>query len=148
MTSFPPQRRRRADAHHSCAWISIGTYYAKSFNVQVRVPLALAMVGPLALLIGLPFIPGRPPSTLSLIRLTSPSESPRYLCLKNRSSEAWEVLRRIHHDPDDSADSAAHAEFVQITRQVDFDKEQKAGYIEMFKKPSWRKRALLTIFIQ
>lgn len=43
----------------SCSWISIGTYYAKTFNVQVRVPLALAMVGPLALLIGLPFIPGK-----------------------------------------------------------------------------------------
>jgi hypothetical protein len=76
------------------------------------------------------------------------SESPRYLCLKNRPSEAWEVLRKIHHDPDDEADSAAHAEFVQITRQVDFDKEQKAGYIEMFRNPSWRKRSLLTIFIQ
>jgi hypothetical protein len=37
---------------------------------------------------------------------------------------------------------------VQITRQVDFDKEQKAGYIEMFRKPSWRKRSLLTLFIQ
>ncbi|KAJ9609817.1 hypothetical protein H2200_006146 [Cladophialophora chaetospira] len=115
-----------------CSWISIGTYYAKTFNVQVRVPLALAMVGPLALLIGLPFIP----------------ESPRYLCLKNKPTEAWEVLRKIHHDPEDPSDSAAHAEFVQITRQVDFDKEQKAGYIEMFRNPSWRKRSLLTIFIQ
>ncbi|ETI27393.1 hypothetical protein G647_09583 [Cladophialophora carrionii CBS 160.54] len=116
----------------TCAWLSIGTYYAKEFNIQVRVPLALAMVGPLALLAGLPFIP----------------ESPRYLCLKNRPSEAWAVLRRIHHDPDDEADSAAHAEFVQIKRQVEFEKEQKAGYIEMFRKPSWRKRSLLAIFIQ
>ena len=76
------------------------------------------------------------------------SESPRYLCLKNKPTEAWKVIRRIHHDPEDASDSAAHAELVQITRQVDFDKEQKAGYIEMFRKPSWRKRSLLTIFIQ
>ncbi|EXJ69135.1 uncharacterized protein A1O5_08070 [Cladophialophora psammophila CBS 110553] len=115
-----------------CAWISIGTYYAKTFNVQVRVPLALACVGPVALLLGLPFIP----------------ESPRYLCLKNRASEAWEVLQKIHHDPGDETDSAAHAEYIQIVRQVEFDKEQKAGYVEMFRNPSWRHRSLLTLFIQ
>lgn len=43
----------------SCAWISIGTYYATNLTVQWRVPLAMACVGPLALLIGLPFIPGK-----------------------------------------------------------------------------------------
>lgn len=75
-------------------------------------------------------------------------ESPRYLCLKGRTTEAWEVLQKIHRDPDDPTDSYAHAEFTQIVRQVEFDKEQKPGYIEMFKKPSWRRRSLLAIFIQ
>ena len=133
-----------------CAWISIGTYYAKTFNVQVRMPLAMAMVGPLALLVGLPFIPGK--STLlsrtETHRLIRFAESPRYLCLKNRSSEAWEVLRKIHHDPDDEADTAAHAEYIQIVRQVDHDKEEGGGYVDMFRKPSWRKRSLLALFIQ
>jgi MFS family permease len=51
----------------SCSWLSIGTYYAKEFNVQVRVPLALAMVGPAALLVGLPFIPGGSHSSRPLL---------------------------------------------------------------------------------
>ncbi|KIX02609.1 uncharacterized protein Z518_08551 [Rhinocladiella mackenziei CBS 650.93] len=121
----PPHRR-------GCAWISIGTYYATNLTVQWRVPLALACIGPLALLIGLPFIP----------------ESPRYLTLKGRTHEAWDVLQRIHHDPNDPEDSAAHAEYTQIVRQVEFDKEQEAGYLQMFKKPSWRRRSLLALFIQ
>lgn len=48
----------RLIAKSRCSWISIGTYYASNLTVQWRVPLAMACVGPLALLIGLPFIPG------------------------------------------------------------------------------------------
>ncbi len=76
------------------------------------------------------------------------TESPRYLCLKGKTTEAWEVIRRIHHDPTDPGDTAAHAEYTQIVRQVEFDKEQPGGYIEMFRKPSWRRRSLLAMFIQ
>jgi hypothetical protein len=42
----------------SCAWISVGTYYATNLTLQWRLPLALACVGPLALLAGLSYIPG------------------------------------------------------------------------------------------
>jgi MFS family permease len=42
----------------SCAWVSVGTYYAVNETVQWRMPLAIACVGPLAMLVGLPFIPG------------------------------------------------------------------------------------------
>ncbi|KAK5021905.1 hypothetical protein LTS07_010487 [Exophiala sideris] len=115
-----------------CAWVAVGTYHGKTFNVQVRLPWALAMVGPAALLLGLPFIP----------------ESPRYLVFKNRNPEAWKVLQRIHRDPHDGDDSMAHAEYTQIVLQIEKDKEVKAGYMEMFKNPSWRRRALLAIFIQ
>ncbi|KAK5074469.1 hypothetical protein LTR70_005771 [Exophiala xenobiotica] len=80
--------------------------------------------------------------------LISPAESPRYLVFKNRNTEAWEVLQRIHHDPEDEDDTSAQAEYTQIVRQTEKDKEVKAGYIEMFKNPSWRKRTLLAIFIQ
>lgn len=44
--------------HHSVAWVSVGTYYATNLTLQWRLPLALATVGPLGLLIGLPFVPG------------------------------------------------------------------------------------------
>ena len=42
----------------SCPFISIGTFHASNQELAWRLPLALACVGPLALLVGLPFIPG------------------------------------------------------------------------------------------
>lgn len=74
-------------------------------------------------------------------------ETPRYYSWSGRNDDAWRVIQRLHHDPNDPGDTAAWAEFVQITKQVEFDKGQKAGYIEMFKKPSWRKRSILVLFI-
>lgn len=43
----------------SCAWVSFASYYASSMTVQWRLPLALSCIGPLGLLIGLPFVPGK-----------------------------------------------------------------------------------------
>ena len=74
-------------------------------------------------------------------------ETPRYLSWIGKNDEAWQVIKRIHHDPTDPADSAARAEFIQITRQVEYDKNEKAGYIQMFTKPSWRRRSMLVMFI-
>ncbi|KFY68508.1 hypothetical protein V496_01030 [Pseudogymnoascus sp. VKM F-4515 (FW-2607)] len=70
-----------------------------------------------------------------------------YLAWVDRNSEAWAIMQRLHHDPSDPSQAAARAEFFQITEQVKFDKTQKAGYIEMFRKPSWRKRAILVMFL-
>ena len=60
---------------------------------------------------------------------------------------ALQVIQRLHRDPTDPEDTAAQAEFMQIQAQVEKDKEQKSGYIQMFTKPSWRKRSLLVLFI-
>ncbi|KAJ9609896.1 hypothetical protein H2200_006225 [Cladophialophora chaetospira] len=113
------------------AWVSVGTYFAENETLQWRLPLALACLGPLGLLIGIWFVP----------------ESPRYLCWVGRHEEALQVIQRLHRDPSDSEDSAAQAEFMQIQAQVEKDKEQKSGYIQMFTKPSWRKRSLLVLFL-
>lgn len=61
--------------------------------------------------------------------------------------KAWTVLQRIHHDPTDGQDLAAHAEFIQIEKQVAYDKEVKSGYIEMFTNPTWRKRYVISVFL-
>lgn len=75
------------------------------------------------------------------------AESPRYLCWIGKNREALRIIERLHRDPDDPENSAAHAEFVQIRAQVEKDKELKSGYIRMFTKPSWRKRSLLALFL-
>lgn len=85
--------------------------------------------------------------TLPQLSLTALTESPRYLAWVDRNAEAWAVIQRIHNDPSDPTNSFAHAEFTQIVRQVEHDKGQKAGYIQMFAKPSWRRRSLLVIFL-
>ncbi|KPI40243.1 Low-affinity glucose transporter HXT3 [Cyphellophora attinorum] len=115
-----------------CGYIAVGTFYGTTYNVQVRLPLAMAMVGPAALLLGLPFIP----------------ESPRYLVLNNQGAEALDVLRRIHGDPSNPDDTFAQAEYTQIVAQTEKDQETTASYLEMFRKPSWRKRSVLALFIQ
>jgi len=44
-------------------------------------------------------------------------------------------------------DLAAHAEYIQIKKQVVFNKETKSGYVQMLTIPSWKKRTLLEIFV-
>ena len=53
---------------NSCAFISLGTYNSKDLVLQWRMPLGLSCVGPLALLIGIPFIPGMRAERHDLIR--------------------------------------------------------------------------------
>jgi hypothetical protein len=74
-------------------------------------------------------------------------ESPRYLGLVNRNEDAWAIIKKIHHDPTDHEDTAARAEYIQIIKQVEVDKETDGGYIAMFTKASWRKRSFLALFI-
>ncbi|EXJ84067.1 hypothetical protein A1O3_04734 [Capronia epimyces CBS 606.96] len=120
-----------AGGYFISAWVGYACYFAKSLTVQWRLPLALAVVGPIFVMAGVWWLP----------------ESPRYLSWKNRNDEAWEIIRKIHHDPEDAHDSAARAEYIQIVKQVEFDKTISSGYIDMFRRPSWRKRSLLTIFL-
>ncbi|KAJ9610506.1 hypothetical protein H2200_005283 [Cladophialophora chaetospira] len=112
-------------------WIAIGCYHASNLTVAWRTPLALACIPPIALLIGLSFVP----------------ETPRFLVWKGRLEEAWTVTQKLHHDPADPHDESAHAEFTQIVRQVEFDKEMNVTFYQMFKKPSWRKRSLSAMFL-
>jgi hypothetical protein len=48
-------------------------------------------------------------------------------------------------DPDDTF---AFAEYTQIVAQMEKDKEVTARYIGMIRKPSWRRRSILAMFIQ
>lgn len=43
----------------SCAWIALACYYAPNLTLAWRLPLALACVGPIFFLAGLPYIPGK-----------------------------------------------------------------------------------------
>ncbi|KAL6890006.1 general substrate transporter [Trichoderma evansii] len=110
-----------------CDLVAVGTYSSTNATLQWRLPLALASVGAVCLLGSLCFIP----------------ESPRYLAWVDRHEDAWTVVRRLHHDPDNPDEAAARSVLDQIIRQVAYDKEQNAGYKHMIANPSLRKRTLL-----
>ncbi|EXJ75024.1 uncharacterized protein A1O5_01720 [Cladophialophora psammophila CBS 110553] len=110
------------------AWIGFGFYWWTSESSNAwRPPIAIQCFWPLILLVGLFFVP----------------ESPRWLMMQDRASEAKEILLKLHLDPTDPNNDAAHAEFYQIQKQIAIDKTLGNTWWHILKKPSYRKRALI-----
>lgn len=76
------------------------------------------------------------------------AESPRFLVLNDRLEEAWATVSKLHYDPDDEAQAAARSEYTQIVKQVEHDKRDKLGIVQLFKVRSLRKRCILTFLLQ
>lgn len=110
-------------------WVGFAFFFWDGGSNTWRPPMALTMVWPLALLIGLPFLP----------------ESPRWLCMKDRGAEAQRILEKLHSDARDPDHSIAAAEFYQIQRQMEIDRTLGNSWMHIWRKPSYRKRALLAI---
>lgn len=72
--------------------------------------------------------------------------------MKDRIDEAHNILIKLHSDPSDPDNTFARTEFYQIQKQIAIDKELPSSWYQMFKKPSYRKRAFYamgtTFFIQ
>lgn len=78
------------------------------------------------------------PAVLLLIALPFLPESPRWLLMKDRREEAAAVLNKLH-TPEE-----AEVELVQIETQVKIDRTLPSSYWALVKKPSYRKRAILS----
>jgi hypothetical protein len=92
-----------------------------------RAPLAIGGLPCLIVLLWVPFIP----------------ESPRYLLLKNQTDKAWEIVKNLHSTKEDVDHTYARGEFHQMRTQLAIDRTLKSGYIEMFRRPSYRKRVFM-----
>ncbi|KAH0830952.1 Sugar transporter family protein [Fonsecaea pedrosoi] len=110
----------------SASWVGVGFFYLDNESAW-RGPIALGCLPPLLCLISLWFVP----------------ESPRYLLLQDRADEAWEIIRDLHSFHGD--ESFAQREFHEMKTQILFDRSLSGGYRAIFKRPSYRKRALMTM---
>ncbi|KAH8802545.1 general substrate transporter [Xylogone sp. PMI_703] len=112
-------------------YVGLGFYFVKGTN-QWRGAISLQMALPAIILCGIYWMP----------------ESPRYLLSKDRIDEAWTVLRRMHSSPDDPSEEFIKREFYQMRKQIELDITFSSTYWDIFKKPSLRKRAFTTIFLE
>lgn len=68
--------------------------------------------------------------------------------MRGYPDQAWTILQRLHHDPNDSSQSAAHDEFESMKAQIEFERSQPSGYLGILTTSSYRKRAFLSCFVQ
>ena len=134
----PKDRGRLVDIHAVllnlgytiAGYVGVGFYFYTGGN-QWRGAMGLTMLFPALLLAGIHWIP----------------ESPRYLLSKGRTDEAWAVVRRLHAGSNDADAEFARREFYQMRKQIELDRTMKTSYAEIFRKPSYRKRALITMYL-
>lgn len=110
-------------------WIGYGLFRINNMKIW-RVQFAIMCFPALVLLPLLLWIP----------------ESPRWLIMKDRATEAEMLLHRLHPTEE------ARVEFIQIRRQLEIDRHLETSYLSMFTKPSYRKRCAyafgLTVSVQ
>ncbi|KAL4893683.1 general substrate transporter [Aspergillus ambiguus] len=112
-------------------WVGFGCSYAKG-EFQWRFQLAFQCLPAIIILVGIFWLP----------------YSPRWLLEKERDDEALAVIKRLNgHKGQDSA--FVQAEFYQMREQLRFEKHQHvAGWVELFTRPSYRKRLILAVLVQ
>lgn len=103
--------------------------YTSNAQASWRIPLGIGIFFP-ALSIGLlPFLP----------------ESPRYLLMNDRHEQAWKIISTLHQNPADLDQEFARREFYQMQQQASFDHTMDNSWLSLFKKPSYRRRAVMAI---
>jgi sugar porter (SP) family MFS transporter len=118
-------------------FVSYGCSFAPYGQFQWRFPLAVQIIWPAILFVGMFWLP----------------YSPRWLLAKGREEEAWETIRRLHANKSDPEDTYAHGEFRQMKEQISFEREHNAvGTFAQaklaFSKKSYRKRLALGFLVQ
>ncbi|EXF83954.1 hypothetical protein CFIO01_08458 [Colletotrichum fioriniae PJ7] len=132
-----PQHRGRLTVMYNSLWyvgsiVAAWTVYGTikyTGQVSWRVPVALQCLMPVLQLIGIFTLP----------------ESPRWLCSKDRSNEAFEILVK-YHASGNRDDPFVRAEFAEIQETIRLEKlAAETGWMVFFQTPGNRKRLLLIV---
>ena len=117
----------------SCVnWVALGCYFIKNQELAWRLVFGLQAATPLLLL---------------LIGLWVP-ESPRWLVMNGRSSEAYTIMRRLHGDSESPENhDMITIEVAAIEQQVEIDSHHDVSWLGLAKRPSMRRRLLLGMFM-
>ncbi|EXJ77940.1 hypothetical protein A1O3_09099 [Capronia epimyces CBS 606.96] len=114
------------------SYVGVGFFYYKGAGENVwRAPLALGCLPCLVLLAGLWWTP----------------ESPRFLLLKGRHEQALKITARLHSTASNANHEFVQKEMYQMRKQIELDRTLNASWVELLRRPSYRKRVFMAIFI-
>lgn len=115
------------------SYVGLGFYLNLPINSidAWRGPQAIGALPPIFLLMGLWWIP----------------ESPRFLLMKGQLDKARTIVRSLHSSPGEGEHHFAEIELFQMTKQIELDRTMPSSWYHMFRRPSFRKRAWMTVFI-
>lgn len=111
------------------SYMGLAFFYTNDPVSQWRTPLGIALVWPVIMLLVCALVP----------------ESPRYLLMKGRIEEAKAITFKLHKLKSDPDNEFAKFEFYQMSKQAEVDRELDPGWLELFRRPSYRKRCLLAM---
>lgn len=116
----------------AAAYVGIGFFYYKTVDAsQWRAPLAIGAFPGLLVLLFMPWL----------------SESPRWLLADDKNDQAWDVVKKLHFTDNDPDHEFATAEYFQMKRQHELESSLNSSWKEIFRRPSYRKRALIAFLL-
>ncbi|CAG9996134.1 unnamed protein product [Clonostachys byssicola] len=116
------------------SWMGVAFSFVKAAGAQWRIPLAIQILPPAILLLGVMTMP----------------ESPRWLIQNGMTDRAMQILSKLHETSDGGGQAGyAQREYDQIQQRLEQDKLLPRSWAAIFKIRSYRMRAIvgfLTMF--
>jgi MFS family permease len=66
--------------------------------------------------------------------------------MRGREEDAWKVMGKMHATLNAREDEYLQKEMFQMTRQMELDRTLPSSWLEMFRRPSYRKRMGIAVF--